>query len=68
MKKEAEKAMRKVEVTVSFDDRSVIIGKESYTEWNEGWKNWKRSWLKDKNEKATKFGREETLKWNNQAI
>ena len=33
MKKEAEKAMRKVEVTVSFDKGSVIIGEESYTEW-----------------------------------
>ena len=60
--------MRQVEVTVSFDDWSVIIGKESYTEGNEGWKNWKRSWLKDKNGKATKFGRKEALKWNNQAI
>ena len=35
--------MRKVEVTVSFDNRSVIIGEESYTEWNEGWKKLKRS-------------------------
>ena len=32
LKKEAEKAVRKVEVTVSFDEGSVIIGKESYTE------------------------------------
>ena len=31
-KKEAEKAMRKVEVTVSFDEGSVIIGEESYAE------------------------------------
>ena len=36
MKKEAEKAIRKVEVTVSFDEGSVIIGEESYTEWKEG--------------------------------
>ena len=32
LKQEAEKAMRMVEVTVSFDEGSVIIGKESYTE------------------------------------
>ena len=32
LKKEAEKAMRKVELTVSFDEGSVIIGEESYTE------------------------------------
>ena len=38
LKKKAEKAMRKVEVTVSFDEGSVIIGEESYTEWKEGWK------------------------------
>ena len=30
--------MRKVEVTVSFDEGSVIVGEESYTEWKEGWK------------------------------
>ena len=36
LKKEAEKAVRKVEVTVSFDEGSVIIGEESYTEWKEG--------------------------------
>ena len=29
LKKEVEKAMRKVEVTVSFDEGSIIIGKES---------------------------------------
>ena len=28
----------KVEATVSFDKRSVIIGKEHYTEWKKGWK------------------------------
>ena len=33
LKKEVEKAMRKVEVTVSFDEGSVIIGQERYTEW-----------------------------------
>ena len=38
LKKEAEKAMRKVEVTVSFDEGSVIIGKESYTELKGAWK------------------------------
>ena len=38
LKKEAEKAMRKVEVTVSFDEGSVIIGKESYTESKGAWK------------------------------
>ena len=34
--------MRKVEVTVSFDERSVIIGEESYTEWKEGWEKLKK--------------------------
>ena len=42
LKKEVEKAMRKVEVTVSFDERSVIIGEESHTEWKEGWKKLKK--------------------------
>ena len=32
LKKEAEKAMRRVEVTVSFDEESVFFGKESYTD------------------------------------
>ena len=30
--------MRKVEVTVSFDEGSVIIGEESYIDWKEAWK------------------------------
>ena len=38
LKKEANEAMRKVEVTVSFDEGSVIIGEESYTEWKGAWK------------------------------
>ena len=38
LKKEAEKAMRKVEVTVSFDEGSVIIGEKSYTDWKGTWK------------------------------
>ena len=37
--KEVEKAIRKVEVTVSFDERSLIIGEESYTEWKEDGRN-----------------------------
>ena len=36
LKKEAEKAMRKVKINVSFDEGSVIIGKENYTEWKKG--------------------------------
>ena len=32
LKKGAEKAMRKVEVTVSFDEKNVVIGEESCTE------------------------------------
>ena len=31
--------MRKVEVTVSFDEGSVLIGQERYTEWKKAWKN-----------------------------
>ena len=42
LKKKTEKAMRKTEVTVSFDERSVIIGEESYTESKEGWKKLKK--------------------------
>ena len=42
LKKEAEKAMRKVEVTVSFDEGSVIIGEESYTEWKGVWRKLKK--------------------------
>ena len=42
LKKEAEKAMRKVEVTVSFDEGCVIIGEESYTEWEGAWKKLKK--------------------------
>ena len=34
--------MRMVEVTVSFDEGSVIIGKESYTEWKGAWKKLKK--------------------------
>ena len=36
LKKKAEKAMRKVEVPVSFDEASVIIGEKNYTERREG--------------------------------
>ena len=38
LKKEAKKSLRKVEVTVSFDEGSVIIGGESYADWKEAWK------------------------------
>ena len=40
LKKEAEKVMRKVEVTVSFHE-GVIIGEEIYTEWKEAQKKLK---------------------------
>ena len=42
LKKEAEKAMRKVEVTVSFGEGSAIIGEGYYPEWKEGWKKLKK--------------------------
>ena len=42
LKKEAEKAMRKVGVIVSFDEGSVDIGEKSYTEWTEGLKKLKK--------------------------
>ena len=41
LKNGAEKAMGKVEVTVSFDEGSVIIGEENYTEWKGAWKKLK---------------------------
>ena len=41
LKKEAEKVMRKVEVTVSFHEGGVIIGEEIYTEWKEAQKKLK---------------------------
>ena len=34
--------MGKVEVTVSFEEGSVIIGEESYTEWEGAWKKLKK--------------------------
>ena len=34
--------MRKVEVTVSFDEGSVIIGEESYTKLKGAWKKLKK--------------------------
>ena len=34
--------MRKVEVTVSFDEGCVTIGEESYTEWEGAWKKLKK--------------------------
>ena len=34
--------MRMVEVTVSFDEGSVMIGKESYPEWKDAWKRQKK--------------------------
>ena len=37
-KKGSEKAIRKVEATVSFDEGNVIIKKESCTEWKKEWK------------------------------
>ena len=43
LKKEAEKAMRKVQATVSFDEGSVSISKEIYTEWKEGCKKTERN-------------------------
>ena len=42
LNKEAEKAMRKVEATVSFDRVSVINIEESCTEWKEEWKKLKK--------------------------
>ena len=42
LKMEAEKAMRKVELTVLFDEGNVIIGTGSYTEWKEAWKKLKK--------------------------
>ena len=43
LKKEAEKAMRKVQATASFDEGSVSISKEIYTEWKEGCKKTERN-------------------------
>ena len=40
--KEAEKAIREVEVTVSLQEGSVIIGKQCYTKQKEGWKKLKK--------------------------
>ena len=34
--------MRKVELTVLFDEGNVIIGTGSYTEWKEAWKKLKK--------------------------
>ena len=42
LKKKAEKAMTKVEVTVPFYEGIVIIGEESYTEWKGSWTKLKK--------------------------
>ena len=42
LKKEVEKAMRGVDVAVSFDEGAVTIGKERTTEWKAGWKKLKK--------------------------
>ena len=34
--------MRKAEATLSFDEWSLIIGEESLTEWEEGWRKPKK--------------------------
>ena len=58
LKKEAEKAMRKAEVTVPFYEGIVIIGEESYTEWKGSWTKLKKDLhRRTKNKSATKFGR-----------
>ena len=36
LKKKPEKSMRKEKVTVAFDEESVIIDEEKYTEWKDG--------------------------------
>ena len=36
LKKEAKKVMRKVKINVSFEEGSIVIGKENYTEWKKG--------------------------------
>ena len=36
LKKEAKKAMRKIKINVSFEEGSIVIGKENYTEWKKG--------------------------------
>ena len=38
LKKKPEKSMRKEKLTVAFDEESVIIDEEKYTEWKDGWK------------------------------
>lgn len=35
LKKKPEKSMRKEKVTVAFDEESVIIDEEKYTEWKD---------------------------------
>ena len=42
LKREAEEAMRNVNSVVSFDEASVTIGQEKYTDWKMGWKKLKR--------------------------
>ena len=36
LKKKAKKAMRKVKINVSFEEGSIVIGKENYTKWKKG--------------------------------
>ena len=63
LKKEAEKGVRKVEVTVSLDERSVVIGEESYTEWKEGWKELKKILIEGKKRKEIRQRRSFKVKY-----
>ena len=42
LKREAERIMRDVNTIVSFDEGSIAIGEEKYTDWKDGWKNLKK--------------------------
>ena len=42
LKREAERIMRDVNTIVSFDEGSIAIGEEKYTDRKDGWKNLKK--------------------------
>ena len=46
--------MRKIEMTVSFDDGSLTIGEESYTEWKEALKKLKKILSEERKMKSNK--------------
>ena len=57
-----------VYVTTSFDEGSVIIGEESYTEWKEGWEKLRKILTEGQKTNKQQSLAEKASKWNTQAL